>query len=81
LFYLFAKAWSLLVGLSIPQVRLLSYGFALLAVASFVVFHTRYRLIWLFVLLLLLGSNPLFTCNHSGGGARRRASSRLLAHG
>jgi hypothetical protein len=49
------------VGLSIPQVRLLSYGFALLAVASFVVFHTRYRLISLFVPLLLLGTNPLFT--------------------
>ena len=49
------------MGLSIPQVRLLSYGFALLAVASFVVFHTRYRLISLFVPLLLLGTNPLFT--------------------
>lgn len=55
------KAWSALVGLSIPQVRLLSYGFALLAVACFVVFHARYRLIPLVVPLLLLGTNPLFT--------------------
>jgi hypothetical protein len=61
LYYFVAKAWSTLVGLSIPQVRLLSYGFALLAVACFVVFHTRYRLITLFVPLLLLGTNPLFT--------------------
>jgi len=61
LYYLVAKVWSLLLGLSIPQVRLLSYGFALLALASFVVFHTRYRLISLFVPLLLLGTNPLFT--------------------
>jgi len=61
LYYLVAKAWSVLVGLSIPQVRLLSYSFALLAVACFVVFHTRYRLISLFVPLLLLGTNPLFT--------------------
>jgi hypothetical protein len=61
LYYLVAKAWSLLVGLSIPQVRLLSYGFALLTVACFVVFHARYRLISLFVPLLLLGTNPLFT--------------------
>ena len=61
LYYLVAKAWSTLVGLSIPQVRLLSYSFALLAVACFVVFHTRYRLISLFVPLLLLGTNPLFT--------------------
>jgi len=61
LYYLVAKVWSLLLGLSIPQVRLLSYGFALLAVACFVVFHTRYRLISLFVPLLLLGTNPLFT--------------------
>jgi|GEM_PF-5024308 len=61
LYYLVAKAWSTLVGLSIPQVRLLSYGFALLAVACFVVFHTRYRLFSLFVPLLLLGTNPLFT--------------------
>jgi uncharacterized membrane protein len=61
LYYLVAKAWSALVGLSIPQVRLLSYGFALLAVACFVVFHARYRLISLFVPLLLLGTNPLFT--------------------
>lgn len=56
-----AKAWSALVGLSIPQVRLLSHGFALLAVACFVVFHARYRLISLLVPLLLLGTNPLFT--------------------
>jgi len=61
LYYMVAKAWSALVGLSIPQVRLLSYGFALLAVACFVVFHARYRLISLFVPLLLLGTNPLFT--------------------
>ena len=61
LYYLVAKAWSALVGLSIPQVRLLSYGFALVAVACFVVFHARYRLISLFVPLLLLGTNPLFT--------------------
>jgi len=61
LYYLVAKAWSVLVGLSIPQVRLLSYSFALLVVACFVVFHTRYRLISLFVPLLLLGTNPLFT--------------------
>jgi len=61
LYYLVAKAWSLLMGLSIPQVRPLSYGFALLAVACFVVFHARYRLISLFVPLLLLGTNPLFT--------------------
>jgi len=61
LYYFVIKVWSLLVGLSIPQVRLLSYGFALLAVACFVVFHTRYRLISLFVPLLLLSTNPLFT--------------------
>lgn len=61
LYYLAAKVWSALVGLSIPQVRLLSYGFALLTVASFVVFHVRYRLISLLVPLLLLGTNPLFT--------------------
>ena len=61
LYYLVAKAWSALVGMSVPQVRLLSYGFALLAVAGFVVFHARYRLISLFVPLLLLGTNPLFT--------------------
>jgi hypothetical protein len=61
LYYMVAKAWSALVGLSIPQVRLLSYGFALLAVACFVLFHARYRLISLFVPLLLLGTNPLFT--------------------
>ena len=61
LYYLVAKVWSLLVGLSIPQVRLLSFCFALLAVACFVVFHTRYRLISLFVPLLLLGTNPLLT--------------------
>lgn len=61
LYYLVAKLWSSLVGLSIAQVRLLSYGFALLAVACFVVFHARYRLISPFVPLLLLGTNPLFT--------------------
>jgi len=61
LYYLVAKAWSNHVGLSIPQIRLLSYGFALLAVACFVVFHARYRLVALFVPLLLLSSNPLFT--------------------
>jgi len=61
LYYLVAKTWSALVGLSVPQVRLLSYGFALLAVACFVLFHARYRLISLFVPLLLLGTNPLFT--------------------
>ena len=61
LYYLVTKVWSLLMGLSIPQVRLLSYGFALLAVACFALFHTRYRLISLFVPLLLLGTNPLFT--------------------
>jgi hypothetical protein len=61
LYYLLVKAWSALVGMSVPQVRLLSYGFALMAVAGFVVFHARYRLISLFVPLLLLGTNPLFT--------------------
>ena len=61
LYYIVVKAWSALVGMSVPQLRLLSYGFALMAVAGFVVFHTRYRLISLFVPLLLLGTNPLFT--------------------
>lgn len=61
LYYLAVKAWSALVGMSVPQVRLLSYSFALMAVAGFVVFHARYRLFSLFVPLLLLGTNPLFT--------------------
>lgn len=61
LYYLVAKVCSLLVGLSISQVRLLSYGYALLAVVCFVLFHTRYRLISLSVSLLLLGSKPFFT--------------------
>lgn len=61
LYYIVAKIWSLVFGFSVSDLRLLSFVFALLAIGCFVFFHIRYRLISLFVPLLLLGTNPLFT--------------------
>ncbi|MEI6615501.1 MAG: hypothetical protein WCL59_02895 [Cyanobium sp. ELA507] len=61
LYYIVAKFWAGLVGASIPHVRVLSYLFALLAVGLFVFFCFRFRLLTLFVPLVFLATNPLFT--------------------
>jgi len=61
LYYILAKFWAGLVGFSIPHVRFLSYLFALLAVGVFVFFCFRFRFITLFIPLIFLVTNPLFT--------------------
>jgi len=61
LYYILAKFWAGLVGISIPHVRFLSYLFALLAVGLFVFFYFRFRLLTLFIPLVFLATNPLFT--------------------
>jgi hypothetical protein len=61
LYYILAKLWAGLVGFSIPHVRFLSYLFALLVVAVFVFFSIRFKLLTLFIPLVFLATNPLFT--------------------
>ena len=61
LYYILAKFWAGIAGFSIPHVRFLSYLFALLAVAVFVFFSIRFKLLTLFIPLVFLATSPLFT--------------------
>lgn len=60
LYYLIHHAWSGLAGISIPSGRLLSYGFALITLVIFAVFHRQFKAIPLITPLLLISTNPLF---------------------